>query len=92
MKKSFTFEFDEERPETLSYELSWNENERLMSSVEDGIPTLYMNRPAMLTLAKILIKMAQGPYTEQFHVHIRKDFGDGPEALNVMLFPDDTEK
>jgi hypothetical protein len=91
MKKTFTYEFEEGRPDSLSYQLSMEENERLETLVEDGVPTLYMNRPAMLTLAKLLIKLAEGPYSEQFHVHLKKNFGEGPDALTVMLYPDDTK-
>jgi hypothetical protein len=89
MKKTFTYEYEEASPGSLSYEISLEENERLVTLVEDGKPILYMNRPAMLTLAKLLIKLAEGPYEEQFHLHLRRDFGDGPDALTVMLYPDD---
>ena len=89
MKKTFTYEYEEGRPGSLSYEISLEENERLETLVEDETPTLYLNRPAMLTLAKLLIKLAEGPYAEQFHVHLKKDFGEGPDALTVMLYPDD---
>jgi hypothetical protein len=90
MKKTFTYEYEEGRPGSLSYELSLEENEKLETLIEDGIPALYMNRPAMLTLAKLLIKLAEGPYSEQFHVHLKKNFGEGPDELTIMLYPDDT--
>jgi len=89
MKKTFTYEYEEGRPGSLSYEVSLEENERLETLVEDGKPIVYMNRSAMVTLAKLLIKLAEGPYAEQFHIHLGKDFGDGPDALTVMLYPDD---
>jgi hypothetical protein len=89
MKKTFTFEFEEERPNSLSYELSLEDDERLESRVENGAPILYLNRSAMLTMAKILIKIAKGAHSEQFHIHLRKDFrDDGPDALTIMLYPD----
>ncbi len=91
MKKTFIYEFDEGQPGTLSYELSLEENERLETLVEEGVPAIYMNRPAMLTLAKILIKLAEGPYSEQFHIHLKKNFGDDPDALTIMLYPDDAK-
>jgi hypothetical protein len=89
MKKTFTYEYEEGDPGSLTYEISLGENERLETLVEDEKPILYMNRPAMVTLAKLLIKLAEGPYEEQFHIHLRKDFGEGPAALTVMLYPDD---
>lgn len=88
MKKTFTYEYEEGRAGSLSYDISLEENERLETLAENGAPILYMNRPAMLTLAKILIKLAEGPYSEKFHVHLKKDFGEGPDALTVMLYPD----
>jgi hypothetical protein len=89
MKKTFTYRFDEGRPGSLSYDLSLEENERIESLIENGAPTVYMNRAAMLTLAKLLIRFAEGPYPEQFHVHLTKNFGEGPDALTIMLYPDD---
>ena len=90
MKKTFTYEFEEDKPNSLRYELS--EDECLESLVENGVPVLYMNRSAMLTMAKLLIKMAGGSYPEQFHVHLGKDFGEGPDALTIMLYPDSRNK
>jgi hypothetical protein len=88
MTKIFKYEFEEDPVNSLTYEVSLEEDERLDSRVEDGTPILYMNRRAMLTLAKLLIRMAESPHLEQFHVHLRRDFGEGPEVLNVMLYPD----
>ena len=53
MKKTFVYEFEEDKPNSLSYEVSLDEDERLESLVEDGTPILYMNRSAMLTMAKV---------------------------------------
>jgi hypothetical protein len=91
MKKYFTYEFEEGQPDSLTYELSMEENERLDALTEDGIPVVYMNRPAMLTLAKLLIKLAEGPYKEQFHVHLKKDFGEEKDVLTLMLYPDNQD-
>ena len=92
MKRTFTFEFEEDKANTLSYEVSLDEDERFESLVENETPILYMNRSAMLTMAKVLIKIAEGRYTEQFHVHLKKDFGEGPDALTIMLYPDGPRK
>ena len=92
MKKQFIFEFEESQPNSLSYEYSVEENERLDTLVEEGVPILYLNRPAMVTLAKLLIRMSQGSFAEQFHVHIYKNFNaDEPQKLTIMLFPDDVK-
>ena len=93
MKRQFIFEFEESQPNGLSYECSLEENERLDTLVEEGgVPILYLNRPAMVTLAKLLIRMSQGSFAEQFHVHINKNFNaDEPQQLTIMLFPDDVK-
>jgi hypothetical protein len=92
MKKTFVFEFEEDKPNSLSYEVSLEEDERLESLVDNGTPILYMNRSAMLTMAKVLIKMAYGSHAEQFHVHLKRDFGIGPDAVTIMLYEGPKER
>jgi hypothetical protein len=88
--KKFTFEFEEEKHNRLTYEYSSEEDERLETSVENGVPFLYMNRTAMIALAKLLIKMAIGSYSEGFHLHLHKDFNaDAPETLVLLLSASD---
>ena len=74
MKHTFTFEFLEDQKNRNSFQYSPESDEELDTLVENGIPILYLNRPAMLTLAKILIKMGLGTYDYGFHVHLNKDF------------------
>jgi len=86
MKKHFQFEFEEEQKNRITFEYSLEADEKLDALIENGVPILYLNRPAMITLAKTLIKMALGPYGEGFHVHLRKDLNaDLPDRLTVML-------
>jgi hypothetical protein len=91
MKTRFQYEFEQDaQKDQITFEYSPDADEKLDTLTENGKPILYLNRPGMLTLAKILIKMAEGPYSEQFHVHLHKDFNaDLPETLTVMLYPDD---
>jgi hypothetical protein len=92
MKKTFNFEFEEEKHNRLTYECSLDEDERLETSVENGVPFIYLNRSAMITMAKILIKMANGPYSNGFHLHLHKDFNeDAPDAV-VLLLASEEEK
>jgi hypothetical protein len=57
-----------------------------------GTPFLHMNRPGMLMLARILIKMAHRDCDDDFHLHLRKDFNeDMPERLVLGLSPDDSQ-
>lgn len=86
MKKQFQFEFEEERQNRITFEYSPDADEKLDTLIENGVPILYLNRPGMITLAKILIKMAMGPYNDGFHVHLNKDLNaDLPNRLTVML-------
>jgi hypothetical protein len=89
-KKTFTYEFENEAPNRISFEYSPEADEKLETSVQGEEVVLYLNKPGMLTLAQTLIKIAEGDYKEGFHVHLRKDFNaDLPDRLTVILSPDD---
>jgi hypothetical protein len=84
--KSFKFEFEEEKPNHITFDYSPEGDEELDSVVENGVPILSANRPALISLAKTFIKMAMGEYGDGFHVHLRKDLNaDEPDRLIVML-------
>jgi hypothetical protein len=88
--ESFTFEFEEEKPNRITFDYSSEADEELDSAVENGVPIVYANRSALLTLAKLFIKMAKGPYKDGFHIHLRKDLNaDEGDRLIVMLHPSD---
>ena len=87
MKQRFAFEFEEEKKNRITFEYSAEADEKLDTLVENNVPILSLNRPAMITLAKTLIKMAMGPYDNGFHVHLRKDLNaDLPDRLILMLY------
>ena len=87
-KKTFTYEFEPEPTNRLSFDYSEDADEKLDVLIENGVPIIYVNRSALITLAKLLLKMALGSYREGFHVHLRKDFNaDEPDRLTVMLYP-----
>jgi hypothetical protein len=76
--------------QSMSFEYSPREDEKIDSSIENGAPYLYINRPGMITLARILMKMATGDYVAGFHVHLEKNFdSDLPECVAIILSPDD---
>jgi hypothetical protein len=84
--KSFTYQFRDSSPRSITYECG--ETERLITSVEDGVPFVYANRAGMLTLAKLLIQLSLGEYKNGFHVHLRTDFSDDaakPDVLTILL-------
>jgi len=89
-KRHFAYDFEQETANRISFDYSPKGDEKIDTAVENGLPVLYLNRPAMITLARTLIKMATGSYQAGFHVHLRKDFNaDLREVLTVILSPDD---
>jgi hypothetical protein len=88
--KTFTYKFKEDEPNRISFDYSPAADEKLDTAQEAESSTLYMNRSGMLTLARILIKLAEGEYKKGFHVHLPKDFNaDFPDKLVIVLSSDD---
>ncbi len=93
MKKVFQFEFDDEsatesgrQQDRITYDCSAEEDERLRIEMVNGVPFIFANSSGLLTLAKILVKIALGKYKNGFHVHLHQDFNaDSPEVLAVGL-------
>jgi len=86
MSRQFTYEYEDDGKNRITFDYSPEADEKLDTLVENNVPILSLNRPAMITLAKTLIKMAQGPYDNGFHVHLRKDLNaDLPDRLILML-------
>ena len=84
--ESFIFEYEEEKPNRITFDYSPDADEELDSAAENGVPIVYANRSALLTLARLFIKMANGPYRDGFHVHLRKDLNaDESDRLIIML-------
>ena len=89
-KKRFVYEYKADETNSISIDYSPDGDDTLDTSIENGTPFLYLNRPGMITLARILIKMATGDKQEGFHVHLHKHFNaDLPDCLTVLLAPDD---
>jgi hypothetical protein len=89
MTKRFEYAFEESEPNRIIFDYSPTEDEVLQVLMENGSPMLYLNRSGLLTLAKSLVKMSLGPYTNGFHIHLHKDFNaDEPHCLTVMLVED----
>jgi len=89
-KKTFIYEFESEGPRGITLEHSLTEEEQLDVTVLDGAAHLRLNRTGMLTLAKWMIKMAEGDYAHRgYHLHINQDFDrDTPERLVLYRTPD----
>jgi hypothetical protein len=68
MNREFHLEFDDESSDRdLTYEAAADGSDRLTMTVSNGVPTLWANPSGMLVLARILIQMALGDYTNGFH-------------------------
>jgi hypothetical protein len=87
-KKHFAYDFELDEPNQISFDYSSDGDEKIDTSIENGLPFLYLNRTAMITLARTLIKLANGNYRAGFHVHLHKDFNaDLPECITILLSP-----
>jgi hypothetical protein len=90
MTQTIAFEFEQEKPNHITFEYSPEADERLDTVIENGEPIVYLNRSGLTTLAKILLKMSLGRYSDGFHVHLYKDFNARErECLTIMLHPGD---
>jgi hypothetical protein len=86
MNKKFEYVFTDESPRTISFDYDEKSEEKMSVVVENGTCVIYANQFALLTLAKVLVKMGLCGYQKGFHIHIGEDFDvDNPECLRVIL-------
>ena len=85
--KKFEFEFkDESSANRTSFEYDDSDEEILNTSNDNGMLTIYRNRPAFMALSKIFPKLALCNYKAGFHIHLREYFdGDKEDIFTVML-------
>lgn len=87
MKRKFKFEFEDQSSEnSISFEYDDVVEEKMTVVLEDGVPVMYANRQAFLSLAKTFVKIVLCDYSDGFHIHLAKDFDtEQPEILRVIL-------
>ena len=87
MNRKFKFEFEDQSSEnSISFEYDDAVEEKMTIVVENGVPVMYANRQAFLSLAKTFVKIALCDYSDAFHIHLRKDFDtEQPEILRIIL-------
>ena len=87
MNKKFDFEFEDlSSKNTISFEYDDEVEEKMSVLCENDVPVIYVNRQALLFLAKTFIKMALGEYSTGFHIHLSQDLdADQPEAIRIVL-------
>ena len=87
--KKFEFEFideSESREISFDYDDVGEADEDIEMSFVGDTPIVHANSKALITLAKLFIKLALGNYKSGFHVHIRKNFdGDESDIMIVTL-------
>jgi hypothetical protein len=87
---TFTYTIPENKRDAIVFDYDDEARERLDTQVESDKILVFANREGMITLAKLLLKIAHGSYSEGFHVHLRKDFNaDEPEILTIGLLVSD---
>ena len=87
--KRFEYEFESEAPVTLTidYALDYDEVLKVDKLGEEAF--ISGNREGLLTLARLLVKLALGDYPAGYHVHLNEDFdADKPKALCVAIQSD----
>ncbi len=87
MKRKFEFEFEDLSPANgITFEYSDSSDEELNVDIENDVSTMYANRQAFLSLAKLFLKIALCDYPAGFHLHLKKDFdSDDIEVLRLIL-------
>jgi hypothetical protein len=86
--KKFEFEFDDLSAQNKLRLDHTDKPPRLSLDVVDGVPFLYANKEGLMTLAKMMIKMSLGDYSDGFHMHLGVDFNDPSEvgeAVCILL-------
>jgi hypothetical protein len=85
-KKTFTVEFEDLGPSTISYKVTGPPLEKITTTIEDQVPVLYANKGACSVLAEIFAKLAMGSHPKGFHVHLHENLDvDQKEILRVIL-------
>ena len=83
----FEFEFEDLSPRNgITFDYSDECEEEMRIVIENGVPVIYANKQAYMTLAKAFIKMACGNYSDGFHFHLHQNFdGDEEEAIRCHV-------
>jgi len=52
------------------------------TEIEKGVPAIYVNRAAARFLARVFAQLAEGQFTDGFHLHLGENFD--PEAMETL--------
>ncbi|MBW4536654.1 MAG: hypothetical protein KME09_22230 [Pleurocapsa minor HA4230-MV1] len=87
MKRKFEFEFEDQSLEnTITFEYDDATEEEIDLCIENGVAVMYANSQALLSMAKLFVKIAICDYQKGFHLHLTKDFdADDKEIFRVIL-------
>lgn len=82
----FEYDFEDRSPNTMVFDFSDIEDDRLAFESHGENNILFVNRDAALVLARIFLRIAKGSYENGFHVHLHEDFdADKPLAIAVAV-------
>lgn len=85
MKKQFTYEFEEDEKDKVTFDYSPDGDERFNMAMQSGKPLIHANSAGLLTLARTLIKLALGTYSETHHIQLNKDFNAEKEEILTLM-------
>ena len=87
---TFKYDIASNEQDRITFDYDVEARERLDTKIEGDSLFVFANREGMISLAKMLLKMAHGSYSNGFHVHVRRDFNaNDPQVLTVVLSNDD---
>ena len=82
MPRSLHIDLSEDKPGSLSYEVTGHE--RMVVECDGSSTRLFANRKACAALAQIFGKLSSGDYEPGFHVHVRANFDDDAATMDVL--------
>jgi hypothetical protein len=63
------------------------------TTIEGGVPVLYVNKEACRLLAEIFARLALGTHRDGFHLHLRENFdSDASEMMRIVVDSQNREK
>jgi hypothetical protein len=82
MKKTYSFEYEDNSPKELTYETTGHE--KLTVTAEGGQVFVFGNSAGLVTLGKLLLQLGESELPAGFHIHVRRNFDyDQPDAICV---------
>ena len=86
MQKRFEYTYEDESARSkMTFDYGPDGAELVRFGQVDGESYLSANRSGFLALAKLFIKLAEGSYTEGFHLHLAEDFAGSDSGKTLII-------